>query len=104
MSTWFVPSVLVIKTQGGSCLQKGAKSNEVNSLPGSSGTGAEVGLSCRSYTYPQCTTAWPLYPPLLLYVSYSNEHVPSFQHQLCYFQHSLRGFKSGCRSYLHHPV
>lgn len=46
------PSVLVIKTRGGSCLQKGAKSNEVNSLPG-----AEVGLSCRSYTYPQCTTA-----------------------------------------------
>lgn len=58
------PSVLIIKTQGSSCLQKGAKSNEVNSLPGSSGTGAEVGLSCCSYTYPQCTTAWPLYPPL----------------------------------------
>ncbi|KAI2659699.1 Neurobeachin [Labeo rohita] len=31
-------------TQGGSCLQKGTKSNEVNSLPGSSGTGAETEL------------------------------------------------------------
>lgn len=65
------PSVLIIKTQGSSCVQKGAKSNEVNSLPGSSGTGAEVGLSCCSYTYPLCTAAWPLYPPLLCLLAMS---------------------------------
>ncbi len=100
------PSVLVIKTQGGSCLQKGTKNNEVNSLPGSSGTGAEVGPSNRSYIYPRCTTAWPLISHYCLlatsmfpvfninYVIFSTQ---LWVHHLIFF---TRGFKNNLKAFL----
>lgn len=80
---YLFPSVLAIKTQGSSCLQKGAKSSEVNSLPGSSGTGVEVG--------PLIHTHNALLGDLLstTIMSPSNKHVSRFQHQLCYFKRSI---------------